>query len=162
MKLLISDVRNIRNTLNTAEFFEMPISSKFRFMVISNVNILEPEMTKIIGFEEGISLPENHAEFEVERKEILSRYGVSAISDFEKMNEKTAKEFENEIADLNIKFNDVVEGLKVIKTIRDEFYSKSVELPLKTINVNDVPVISKAVGDNHWKVWNTIMPLIVD
>jgi hypothetical protein len=162
MKVLRENIRNLYNVLNNKDFFEMPISSQFRFMVIANVNLLETELTKMMEFDNQFVYPENHTEYDAKRKAILAEYGVSSISDFEGLAPNIAISFESEIKSLNEEYKDVVSFINDLKESKQTYYGEAVEIPLKTIKSELVPVISSAVGDNHWAIWNTLMPLIVD
>lgn len=157
-----SAIRSLQHVLNNPDFFEMPISSQFRFMVVSNIKILDVEITKLIAFDEGLVLPDSFPEYEAKRKEALTRFNVSKASDYDSLPPEEASKFESEIKALNTQYAKEISAINTIRIAKEAFYKESIDIPLKTVKLECVPTISTKSGDNHWAIWNTLMPLVVD
>ena len=148
MKLTRFEVMELNHVLNTTNY-EMPIRPQYRYMVTQNIKITKQEIDAV---NEAFPLPNGTVEYRNSREEITKKYASKESP----LPEETQKEYSDEITALELKYKTLLDELKVYESERNAFLAETVDLPIRTVKLDDCPVISAHNKYNHWDIWNVI------
>lgn len=158
MKLTRQKVLELNHVLAHTNF-EMPISARFRYTVSQNVKVTKDEIDAI---NEAFKMPEELNVYNSERQEIVAAAGISSDEEYFKMEEEARKELDGKIKELDEKHAEVLDKVKAINAERAEFLKDEIELPLKTIKLDDMPDISENNEFPHWQIWAVLETIVVE
>jgi hypothetical protein len=156
MKILRKQALELFAVLNHTNF-EMPISSRFRYMLTQNIKVLTVEVDAIkAAFPE----PTEYAKIDTEYKELLTRFEVSDISEVQTMEVEKLGLFNAEYDVIKPKLDTAKAEYDSWVKERDEFLLEDIDINLDTVKVDIIPDISKNNQWPHWEIWSIIELLI--
>lgn len=158
MKLTREKVLELNHVLAHTNF-EMPISARFRYTVSQNIKITKDEIDAI---NEAFKMPEALNQYNSERQSLVSSFGISTDEEYFKMEEDTRKELDEKIKALDENHKEVLDEVKKIDAERAEFLKEDVDLPIKTIKLDDMPDISEKNEFPHWQIWAILETIVVE
>lgn len=158
MKIHRKKLKDLFEVLNNIHLYEMPISSSFRFMLTSNLQIINAELNQI---EFVMKDSQELSDYKNKRIQLLLSLGVMDEETLRNLSEEAKSELEEKMMSLNGEYSDLLAGLDKMESDKKDFMNQEVDLPLKTIHIDKAPDLSKNTA-NHWGVWNTIKILFHD
>ena len=138
--------------------FEMPIKSRFRYMISTNVRLLKPEVE---AFRAAYPEPENWTTQNKKNIELKEKYNVNRVDDIENLDEETKAKFDVEWNELRPALEAAFAEYQEYIKERDAFLSEEVSYDLDLVPVDAVPDISEE--DNiipHWETWDILQNII--
>ena len=158
MKLTREKVLELNHVLAHTNF-EMPISARFRYTVSQNIKIAKDEIDAI---NEAFKMPEEFNAYNNERQQIINAAGISSDEEYLKMEEEARKELDGKLKELDEKYAEVLNKVNAINAERAEFLKDEIELPLKTVKLDDMPDISETNEYPHWQIWAVLETIVVE
>lgn len=152
MKIHRKKIKELFEVLNNINLYEMPISSSFRFLVTSNLQLLSNELNII---EIVMKDPPEWLEYKNKRIELLLSFNVKDEESLKNLNDQSRKELEEKMIVLNQEYATIIERMSVMESDRKDFMNMEIEIPLKTVHIDKAPDLAKNT-QNHWGVWNAI------
>lgn len=155
MKIKRSYAVALNNVLNNADkLFKAPIAGRFYYMVSTNKKATADEVKLTM---EAFPYDEKYLEYEQRRINMLNEAGVYRNSDIPNLSEEARKDLEERITKFRDENLDVIKNEEAIDAERAKFMEEEIDLPLRTISIDDLPEI---VAEDNWGVYNVIEPLI--
>jgi len=156
MKITRLEIMELNHVLSITNY-EMPIRPQYRYMVTQNLKITKQEIDAV---NEAFPLPSGVDEYKNKRVAIQNKFNITNDQQLQALSEEDAKLYWSEISALDVEYAVLIEELKVYDVERNLFLKESVELPLRTVKIDDCPVISKDNQYNHWDIWNVIEKVV--
>ena len=139
--------------------FDFPISGKFRYMMTSNLKVLEKEISEI-----NAAFPpvDKYVEYSKKLNDVKIQYKVTTKESISKLEEDKKLAYEEKIIELDTQYADAIAEQEVVNKERFSFLEEKTELELKTVKPDDVPNIAEKNQFNHWDIWNLLMLVVVE
>lgn len=156
MKLTRLEIMELNHVLSTTNY-EMPIRPQYRYMVTQNIKLTKQEIDAV---NEAFPMPLGIDEYRNKRMQIQTKYNVSSDIDLANLPEDDAKKYWADVSALDVEYSVLLEEIKVYEVERNEFLKESVDLPLRTVKIDDCPVIAPSNQYNHWDIWAVIEKVV--
>ena len=138
--------------------FEMPIKSRFRYMISTNSKILKDEVE---AYKAAYPEPQTWIDATKKNDAFKLQYKVKTIEDIEALDEETRKKFDEEWSVIRPELEKATLDFQEYVKERDAFLAEEVNYDLDTVSLDVVPDIS---ADNkqipHWEIWEVLTLVI--
>lgn len=158
MKLTRKQVIELNHILATTEY-DMPISARFRYAVTHNIKKTKEEIDAI---NDAFPPSEGLKEFFSKRNTILTKYNIKKDSDVALLEEDARKGLDAQLEEINTAYKPQLEEANAIEKEKDSFLDETVEIDLKVIKLDDMPVIAKDNKYPHWDIWSVVERIVVE
>jgi hypothetical protein len=136
--------------------FEQPISGRFRYMLSNNLKTTEEERKLIL---EAFPADPKFLEYDSKRRKINDEYKITDPTDIEKMETDIKDAYLNKHEVLKTEYVDALSVQDEINKELNTFLQEEIEIDLKTVKPDDVPVI---LNKNHWEIWDALSEIVKD
>lgn len=155
MKIKRSYAVALNNVLQNARaLFKSPIAGRFLYMVSTNKKLVEEEVKLTL---EAFPYDQKYTDFENERIKMLNEAGIFQNSDIAKLTDEQRIDLENRVNKLREANADAIKAEEDISVERNKFLDEEIDLPLRTIGIEDVPEI---VAEDNWGIFDILSPII--
>jgi len=158
MELTRKEILELNGVLATTNY-DMPISSRFRYMVSKNLSATKVEIDEINA---AFPPPAAMAEYQKLRGGIFQKYKIKNDKEYGEMPEEPKKSLDGELEVLNKKFETLLKEIEETNKEKESFLDETVDLPLIKVKLEFVPNISQNNKFNGWDIWQSLMKVIDD
>lgn len=151
------DLIDLHSVLLNAQF-DVPISNKFRYMVMENIDLIQTEISNI---DSKYVLSDAYVDYREGRKQLVHELNVDSEDAYNKLSDDEKADIDKQLLSYDDEHKTLIADAVEFDARRNEYLNEDIKFSLYAVeNVDELPVLSEDNEINEWLIFKLLTIMV--